>query len=96
MASRDRTVAVAALYLGPDNAEACVGYSWRWVRDTARELGVPLVQVGRRYLIPVEAFRAALEREQVPVTEAANDVTRLASPEAVRRALGLARAGGAV
>jgi hypothetical protein len=78
------------ILIGPANAEAVTGTPWRHVRDHARELGVPLLKAGRKYVVRADAYVAALEREQnaVPV-----DITTPADPAEQVREL-LRRAGG--
>lgn len=51
----------AARFIGPRNAEAVVGQSWRWCRDHARAWGVPVLRVDAKPLIPVDQFLAALQ-----------------------------------
>lgn len=59
----DKTIVkTAPVLLGPKNCEAATGLSWRWVRDAARELGVPFLCAKRKCAIRTEAFMAALER----------------------------------
>ncbi len=39
-----------------------MGQGYRWCRDTAHALGVPVINIGRKRLIPAAAFFAALEK----------------------------------
>ena len=50
----------APLFIGRDNAQAVIGRPWRWVRDAASALGVPMVRHGRATLIPAQALTEAL------------------------------------
>jgi hypothetical protein len=50
------------LLIGPRNAEAVTGFTYRWVRDTAAALGVPFVAFGRKRAVRADLFLAALER----------------------------------
>ena len=47
--------------IGPKNAESMIGHSWRWLRDHAAELRVPIVVIDGKRLIPAEPLRVALE-----------------------------------
>jgi hypothetical protein len=58
--SQKPVAAPVPLLLGELNAEAVVGRSWRWVKDTANALGVP---VYRHRLVDAERFLAALRAE---------------------------------
>jgi hypothetical protein len=82
---------VAPLVVGPKNSEAATGWPWRWVRDTARALGVPIIGHGRKLGVRADQFLAALERlDQADVTP--GGTIELTDPaEAVRRALGKRR-----
>lgn len=51
--------------IGTRNCEQMTGVSWRWVRDHAAELGVPVWRVGGqrgKSMIPAAQLLAALER----------------------------------
>lgn len=83
---------VAPLLLGPANALAVVGAPWRWVRDTARELGVPTIGAGKKRFVPAAAFVAALEAAgKTQCVDDAAEPETLDPAEAVRRALGRQR-----
>ncbi|MCL4840156.1 MAG: hypothetical protein KJ058_19580 [Thermoanaerobaculia bacterium] len=56
------TAPVAPLLVGPDNAVAARGCSWREALALARSVGVPVVEVGERRLIPARQLAEALER----------------------------------
>lgn len=58
---RSGKVEVRPLLLGPKNCLAAIGADWRWCRDQARALGVPLVGVGRKQFVRADLFLAALE-----------------------------------
>jgi hypothetical protein len=53
-------MSVRPLLIGPANALACTGFSWRWCRDHAAELGVRFVGAGRKRAIVASEFLAAL------------------------------------
>ncbi len=83
-------VKILPMLLGPANAAAATGASWRWVRDTAALLGVRFVGAGRKRFVPAAEFLAALARDAEPSNDPA-----VGTPEdpavVVRRALGLQR-----
>lgn len=81
----------APLLIGPGNALAAVGAPWRWVRDTARELGVRFVGAGKKRFVPAAEFLAALERGGRTVEDLETLAVASDPAEAVRRALGLTR-----
>jgi len=79
---------VAPLFISTGNAEACTGQSWRWCRDMARALGVPLLGAGKKQLVDAAKFRAALEGlVDGGIAEPGNTVTDPA--EQIRQRLGL-------
>jgi len=78
--------ALFAQYIGPQNSELLTGLPWRRVRDLALRLGVRRVQCGRATLVPVVAFRAALDAANAPAAEVPIDPA-----EEVRAALGRRR-----
>lgn len=53
---------IAPLAIGPSNAAAALGLSWRETLSLARRLGVPVLASGERRVIPASALLAALER----------------------------------
>lgn len=55
---------MAPVLLGPANALAATGASWRWVRDAAAELRVPLLKHGKKQFVDAAAFVAALRKAQ--------------------------------
>jgi hypothetical protein len=55
--------AIAPLTIGPANAAGMTGVSWRWLRDNAERLGVPIWRVGGKSMIPAAPLLRALERE---------------------------------
>ncbi len=84
-------VLVAPFVVGPKNAEAATGWPWRWVRDTARALGVPIIGHGRKLGVRADLFLAALDRVD-PCQVAPDGALDVADPaETVRRALGKRR-----
>lgn len=90
---RKTRAAVIPLLLGPANCESAVGLPWRFVRDHAPELGVPIIGTGRKRCVRADLFIEALERS------GAGDLPSLAkaepepldAAEAVRRAIGVTR-----
>lgn len=54
---------VAPITIGPSNAVEMTGVSWRWLRDNAGRLGVPIWRVGGKSVIPAAPLLQALERE---------------------------------
>jgi hypothetical protein len=53
---------ISPITIGPGNAVGMTGVSWRWLRDNARRLGVPIWHVGGKSMIPAAALLRALER----------------------------------
>jgi hypothetical protein len=83
---------VAAIYLGPHNAEAVIGLPWRRVRDHARELGVPMVRVGKALLVPADLFAAAAQARGTTAPAPADAAqTELDPATAIRERLGVRR-----
>lgn len=89
MTRRDHD-AVRPLTIGPRNAEAAVGQSWRWCRDHARAWGVPILRVDAKPIIPVDAFLTALE-SHAAVEGGATEHDEVDELEALRRRLGKRR-----
>jgi len=85
----DADVRPAPLYIGPANCEAVVGLPWRRVRDHARELGLPLVQLGKTRLVPADALAAL--RARVVASESAGPLEHVDAAEQIRRRLGVKR-----
>jgi hypothetical protein len=54
---------LAPITIGPGNAVGMTGVPWRWLRDNARRLGVPIWRVGGKSMIPAAPLLRALERE---------------------------------
>ena len=81
--------AVTPIYIGPQNCEHVLGQNWRWTRDTAKRLGVPVLRVGGKPLISVAELVPALERDA-----GATQATALTDDEELeqmRASLGLVR-----
>jgi hypothetical protein len=55
--------------IGPRNAEAATGVSWRWIRDHAPELGITIIQVDGKRVVLASELLAALERRARPETD---------------------------
>ena len=56
------------LFIGPGNALAATGHSWRWCRDTARRLGVQIINVrgsSKSVIVAVELLDAIARDERV-------------------------------
>jgi hypothetical protein len=51
------------IYVTPTNAEQVIGQSWRWVRDTAKRLGVEILRVGGKPMIRTPELIGAFDRE---------------------------------
>jgi hypothetical protein len=91
-------LAVAALTIGTENADAVIGRPWRWCVDTAVALGVPVITVRRRPVIPAQAFLDALMvagTSLPPAAAAPSEPTPTPDPQdaaEVLQALGLRRA----
>ena len=83
------TEAVIPITIGPRNAVEMTGVSWRWLRDSAQRLGVPIWRVGGKSVIPAGPLLQALKRE------AAMQEPRVLSDEEereqLRRLLGMER-----
>ena len=82
---RASSVQPVPLFISDANSVAVVGRPFRWVRATARALGVP---VFRAKLVDAEAFRRAVQASQ-----AANDSEQPEGPDRVLAAVGRRRAG---
>jgi hypothetical protein len=81
--------AVAPLTIGPRNAVDLTGVSWRWLRDNAPRLGVPVWRVRGKSVIPAAPLFQALEREAVQQESRA--LTDEEERERLRRELGMER-----
>ncbi|HVY26939.1 MAG TPA: hypothetical protein VHB79_10315 [Polyangiaceae bacterium] len=92
MKDNEPKIKPVALLLGPRNCEAVCGLPWRHVRDNARQLGVPVLLVGRKAAVPAAKFLEALERQQ-NTAQANTDAPVTVDPAEQVRAL-LRRAGG--
>jgi hypothetical protein len=55
--------ATAPITIGPSNAVEMTGVSWRWLRDNAEQLGVPIWRLGSKSVIPADPLLKALARE---------------------------------
>lgn len=71
------TAPVVPIAIGPDSVVAVLGCSWREALALARSLGVRVIEVGERRLIPARELAEAIERGAA----AAPDLD--ADPEAV-------------
>lgn len=81
------------LTIGPANAEAATGVSWRWIRDHASQLGVEIVKIDGKSVILADRLLAALERRAQPVPADADHDTEELSDELVAMRARIARAG---
>jgi hypothetical protein len=83
---------VSPLFISTGNAEAATGQSWRWCKNMAALLNVPVLGAGKKQLIDAAKFRDALERLAEPVTPKTDAPEDAAS--ALRTAAGLRLVGG--
>ena len=71
---------LAPIFLGPANAEQAHGWPWRYVKERARQLGIPMLGTGKKLCVSSSAFLAALERaalqQQTPRSQTLNHLTR--------------------
>jgi hypothetical protein len=74
------------LYIGPGNALATTGASWRWCRSAALSLGVRLVGHGRKQFIPAAEFQRALASG---IAKPEEEAPAVATADELRSALGL-------
>jgi hypothetical protein len=82
---------ILPIVIGPANCLAATGWPWRWIRDTAPRLGVPLLVVGRKQGVRADLLLAALERAGATATSAEQPMAHADPAEAIRRSLGLRR-----
>ena len=82
---------VAPLILGPANSESATGWPWRFVKERARALGVPVLGSGKKQGVSASAFLAALERAPALDQHAPSPLTAEQAAEQVRAMLGKAR-----
>ena len=61
--TRRADAVIAPITIGPGNAVGMTGVSWRWLRDNAGRLGVPIWRVGGKSMIPAASLLPALEHE---------------------------------
>src|SRR4029077_15074275 len=61
--TRRADAVIAPITIGPGNAVGMTGVSWRWLRDNAGRLGVPIWRVRGKSMIPAAPLLRALERE---------------------------------
>jgi hypothetical protein len=79
--TRRADAVIAPITIGPGNAVGMTGVSWRWLRDNAGRLGVPIWRIGGKSMIPAAPLLRALERE------AAQQESREPTDEEVRQRL---------
>jgi hypothetical protein len=53
---------IRPVLIGPKNAEAMAGVSWRWIRDHAADLGVEVIHVGGKSFVGADALLDAVAR----------------------------------
>lgn len=85
--------AMRAEFITAGNAEAVTGQDWRWVIAEAQRLGVVVGGRGKKRVVDVQAFRAALAAEAK--SSLATSVADADPAEQIRRMLGSARVNGA-
>ena len=81
--------AIAPITIGPANAVGMTGVSWRWLRDNAARLGVPIWRVGGKSMIPAAPLLHALEREAAQ--EEPHELTDEEERQRLRAELGMER-----
>jgi hypothetical protein len=54
---------VTPLMVTPANCEQVLGVKYRWCKERARELGVPVIRIGGKSLIEAAPLVEALKRE---------------------------------
>lgn len=86
---RTAEVAISPITIGPRNAVDMTGVSWRWLRDNAQRLGVPIWRVAGKSMIPAAPLLRALEREAAQQEPRA--LTDEEERERLRRQLGMER-----
>lgn len=76
---------IRPIAIGPKNAEAMCGHSWRWLRDHAAELGVEIIAIDGKRCILADRLLAALEKRAAPpVVEPVDELEQMR--ERIRRA----------
>ena len=80
---------IAPLTIGPGNAVEMTGVSWRWLRDNAERLGVPIWRVGGKSMIPAGPLFEALQREAAP--KEPRELSDAEERENLRHQLGMQR-----
>ena len=87
------TAPVAPLTIGPKNAALVTGQSWRWVRDTAKRLGVPVHRTGGKPWLEPAQWLEAVRADAAPV-EKEPDVVERDELAALRARFGKVRRTG--
>lgn len=80
---------IAPITIGPGNAVDMTGVSWRWLRDNAERLGVPIWRVGGKSVIPAVPLLQALAREAA--RQEPRELSDEEERETLRRQLGMER-----
>ena len=80
---------IAPITIGPGNAVGMTGVSWRWLRDNAERLGVPIWRVGGKSMIPAAPLLRALER--VAAQHEPRELTDEEERQRLRSQLGMER-----
>lgn len=80
---------IIPITIGPRNAVEMTGLSWRWLRDNAARLRVPVWRVGGKSMIPAAPLLAALELEAA--AQEPRELTDEEEREKLRRSLGMER-----
>ncbi|MCK6538300.1 MAG: hypothetical protein L6Q84_35445 [Polyangiaceae bacterium] len=87
--ARHLSPATRAEFITPGNAKAVTGQDWRWVTAEAQRLGVPVGGTGKKRIVDIEAFRAALAAKPTPpLAKRAADIDPV---EQIRRMIGSTR-----
>lgn len=82
-------IAVGPITIGPRNAMEMTGVPWRWLRDNAERLGVPIWRVGGKSVIPAGQLLEALARHAAP--KEAQELSDEEEREILRQQLGMKR-----
>lgn len=80
---------IAPITIGPGNAAQMTGVPWRWLRDHAGRLGVPIWRVGGKSMIPATPLLQALER--LAAAQEPRELTEEEERQRLRRQLGMER-----
>ena len=75
-----RVADIRPITIGPKNAEAMTGLSWRWIRDHADELGVEIIAIdGKRFILADRLLVALKSRSKATPAATVDDLDELAA-----------------